>query len=66
MTIFSREPISEEDRKKIDDILRESNCPHESLTKTFERYSGIIDDVITFDGLSPSDYIERRKTEPPE
>ena len=66
MYIFSREPLSEEDVKKIDEILRESNCPNESLTNTFDRYSGILDNVITFDGLSPSDCIERLKIEPPE
>ena len=56
MTVYSLEPISAEDMKKIEDILRESRCPHESLTKTFPRYSGMLDDIITFDGLNPKDY----------
>ena len=58
LTILSREPISDEDKKKIEQILVESNCPHESLANTFERYSGIFGDVITFDGINPKDYVE--------
>ena len=58
MKILSREPISDEDKKKIKQILVESNCPHESLTNTFERYSGIFGDVITFDDINPKDYVE--------
>lgn len=58
MTILSREPISDEDKKKIEQILIESNCPHESLTNTFENYTGIVGDVITFDGINPKDYAE--------
>lgn len=59
MVILSREPLTEEDKQKISDILRESNCPHESLMNTFPRYSGIYDNVITFDGVNPFDYVER-------
>ena len=51
MTILSREPVSAEDQKKIEDIFRESKCPHESLSKTFERYSGMIGSVVIFDGV---------------
>lgn len=51
MTILSREPVSDEDQKKIEDIFRESKCPHESLSKTFERYSGMIGNVIIFDNV---------------
>lgn len=51
MTILSREPVSAEDQKKIEDIFRESKCPHESLSKTFERYSGMIGSVIIFDNV---------------
>lgn len=51
MTILSREPVSEEDQRKVEDILRESKCPHESLSKTFERYSGMIGNVVIFDGV---------------
>ncbi len=51
MTILSREPVSEEDQRKVEDIFRESKCPHESLSKTFERYSGLIGNVVIFDGV---------------
>jgi len=51
MTILSREPVSDEDQKKIEDIFHESNCPHESLKNTFERYSGLIGDIVIFDGV---------------
>ena len=62
MKVLSMEKLSDEDLKKIEDILRESNCPHESLTNTFENYSGIFGDVIAFDGLDPKKYYE----EPPQ
>ena len=55
MTILSREPVSDEDQKKIEDIFRESKCPHESLSKTFERYSGMLGDIIIFDGVQLAD-----------
>ena len=55
MHIFSREPLTKEDLQKIEDILRESNCPHESLTNTFPNYSGISGDEIFFDGITPQD-----------
>lgn len=51
MTILSRDPVSDEDQKKIEDIFRESKCPHESLSKTFERYTGMIGSVVIFDGV---------------
>lgn len=51
MTILSREPVSDEDQRKIEDIFRESQCPHESLKNTFERYSGLIGDIIIFDDV---------------
>ena len=55
LTILSREPVSDEDQKKIEDIFRESKCPHESLSKTFERYSGMLGDIIIFDGVQLAD-----------
>ena len=61
MKILSREPLSDDDLKKIEMILQESNCPHESLKNTFLRYSGIFDDVITFDGVNPIDFVEEGK-----
>ena len=62
MTILSREPVSDEDQRKIEDIFRESKCPHESLSKTFERYSGMIGNVIVFDGVQLTDL----KDDPPD
>ena len=58
MVIVSREPLSGEDLKKIEDILRESNCPHESFTNTFPNYTGIYGDKIVFDDISPDDFKE--------
>lgn len=51
MTILSRKPVSHEEQKMIEDIFRESKCPHESLKNTFERYSGLIGDIIIFDDV---------------
>lgn len=58
MTILSLHEMSEDDIKKIEDILRESNCPHESLTNTFPNYTGIFGTVIAFDGLDPKKYVD--------
>lgn len=58
MTILSLHEMSEDDLKKIEDILRESNCPHESLTNTFPNYTGIFGTVIAFDGLDPKKYVD--------
>ena len=55
LTILSREPVSDEDQRKVEDIFRESKCPHESLSKTFERYSGMLGDIIIFDGVQLAD-----------
>ena len=61
MTILSREPVSDEDQRKIEDIFHESECPHESLSKTFERYSGMIGNIIIFDDVQLADI----KDDPP-
>lgn len=65
MYVLSREPLSDGDVKKIEQILVESNCPHESFTNTFERYTGIVDDAITFDGVNPRDYVKPHETPSP-
>lgn len=55
MTILSSEPISDEDQRKIADILHESQCPHESLRNTFPRYTGLLGDIVIFDDVSLDD-----------
>ena len=51
MKVISKQPLSEDALQKIESIFRESKCPHESLSKTFERYSGMIGSVVIFDGV---------------
>ena len=60
MIILSREPVSEDDMKRIEEILRDSNCPRKTLEKTFDRFSGIYDTVIAFDGVNPLDYVTEK------
>ena len=50
MIIISKRPLLPHDINQIKQILNESICPHESLHNTFDRYSGIEDDKIFFDG----------------
>jgi len=58
MTIITREPLTKEEQKKIADIWRESECPHESLRNTFpDRYSGLIGDLVIFDDADPEEVI---------
>lgn len=57
MTIISRKPLNEEQLNQIEQILRESECPHESLRNTFpERYGGLIGNLIFFDDATPQDF----------
>ena len=56
MKVLSKKILSEDARRKIEEIFRESKCPNESLTKTFENYSGLIGGVIFFDGATLGDY----------
>ena len=60
MTILSREPLTDLERRQVEDILRESQCPHESLRETFPRYSGMLGNIITFDGVSLKDFLVRQ------
>lgn len=60
MTILSREPLTDLERRQVEDILRESQCPHESLRETFPRYSGMLGSIITFDGVSLKDFLVRQ------
>lgn len=56
MKVISKQPLSEDVLQKIESIFRESNCPNESLSKTFENYSGMMGVVIFFDGVTFGDY----------
>jgi len=40
MFVLSDRELSALDLKKIKDILKESNCPNESFTNTFDDYQG--------------------------
>ena len=55
MTILSRKPLSNAECRKVEDILRESNCPFESLKNTFKNFSGLIGNVVVFDDLTFDD-----------
>lgn len=56
MKVISKQPLSEDALQKIESIFRESNCPHESLSKTFENYSGMTGGMIFFDDVTFGDY----------
>ena len=47
--VYANEELTEGDLAKIRDILKESDCPHESLHKTFpRRYFGMENKEIHF------------------
>lgn len=56
MKVLSRKPLSEDTRRKIEEIFRESNCPNESLQKTFDNCNGLIGGMIFFDDVTFGDY----------
>lgn len=50
ITVVSKEALSEQDKRKIEYILKESMCPNESLANTFgERYKGRKDSNVFID-----------------
>ncbi|MBQ7454381.1 MAG: hypothetical protein IJS69_04955 [Selenomonadaceae bacterium] len=49
MTITSLKPLTQKELNKIRDILKQSKCPNESLTKTFDRFTGLVGERIFFD-----------------
>ena len=50
ITVVSKEALSEQDKIKIEYILKESMCPNESLVNTFgERYKGRKDSNVFLD-----------------
>ena len=58
MKIISKQPLADEDISKIEQIFRESQCPHESLRNTFpDRYNGLLGDLIFFDGITREDIL---------
>ena len=58
MRLVYRKPISELDLLKIEQIFRESQCPHESLRNTFpDRYNCVLGDLIFFDDTAVKDIL---------
>jgi len=52
ITVISKEALSEQDKRKIEYILKESMCPNESLANTFgERYKGRKDSIVLIDSI---------------
>ena len=49
MILISRFPLEQELIEQVKDILKTSQCPHETLINSLERYSGICDGKIFFD-----------------
>ena len=49
MVILSLLPLSSLEILQVKQIFRESRCPNESLSSTFERYSGFVEGKIFFD-----------------
>lgn len=56
-TIVSDRGIGTETEKKIVDILRESECPNESLSNSIDGYTGMDGNTIRI-GLNPVCRIE--------
>lgn len=56
MKVLSKKILSEDARRKIEEIFRESKCPNESLQKTFDDCNGVVGGVIFFDGATFGDY----------
>ena len=58
ITIQSGEPITDEMIEKVKGIFKESKCPNESLSKTFENFSWLKDKIIQFgEGENFTEYI---------
>lgn len=57
--VYSKNKLSELDKKRIKDIIIQSKCANESFRNTFnDRYSGMtVDNEIFFDNIT-SDTIE--------
>lgn len=57
--VYSKDELSELDKKRIKDIIIQSKCANESFRNTFnDRYSGMtVDNEIFFDNIT-SDTIE--------
>ena len=56
--VQSGEPITDETLAKIKDIFRESKCPNESLSKTFDDFRWFNGKVIQFgEGENFTEYI---------
>ena len=49
MLILSRQPLTQTEIQQVKDILQQSRCPNESLSNTFERFTGLVDGKIFFD-----------------
>ena len=61
LTIKSDEPITEEILLKVRGIFSESNCPNESLSKTFDNFNFYRNQVIQFgEGENFVEYINVR------
>lgn len=52
--VYSKDELSELDKKRIKDIIIQSKCANESFRNTFnDRYSGmIVDNEIFFDNVT--------------
>lgn len=57
--VYSKDELSELDKKRIKDVIIQSKCANESFRNTFnDRYSGMtVDNEIFFDNIT-SDTIE--------
>lgn len=49
MLILSRRPLTQNELNQVKDILQQSRCPNESLSNTFDRFTGLVDGKIFFD-----------------
>ena len=55
--VFAQKEVSCDDLAKIEDIMKHSQCPNESLRKTFDRYHGMDSGTIHFDNWYSQSHI---------
>lgn len=62
--VYSRNQLAELDKKRIQEIFIQSNCPNESLKNTFKRFSFMQGEyVIYFDDITVQNRYEAIVTE---
>lgn len=51
--VYSKNPLTELEKTRVKDIIRQSHCPNESLKNTFNRFAFMQgDSIIYFDDVT--------------